>query len=100
MASFSSSAFENLITNLPDTEFRLEDFMDLYHLRWNQETAYRDWKYPLCLKAFQSKKYESIVQEVWARAILHNFCMEIAIHVKIPQKDTKHEYQVNYFEAI
>lgn len=93
-------AFENLITNLPETEFRLEDFMDLYHLRWNQETAYRDLKYPLCLKAFHSKKYEYIVQEVWARAILHNFCMEIAIHVKIPQKNTKHEYQVNYSEAI
>ena len=93
-------AFENLITNLPDTEFCLEDFMELYHLRWNQETAYRDLKYPLCLKAFHSKKYEYIVQEVWARAILHNFCMEITIHVEIPRKDTKHVYQANYSEAI
>ena len=32
-------SFENLITNLPDQEFSLEDFMELYHLRWNQETA-------------------------------------------------------------
>ena len=93
-------SFENLITNLPDQEFSLEDFMELYHLRWNQETAYRNLKYPLCLKAFHSKKYEYIVQEVWARAILHNFCMEIATHVDIPRKDTKHVYQINYSEAL
>ena len=92
--------FENLITNLPDLEFSLDDFRDLYHMRWDEETAYRDLKYPLCLKAFHSKKYEYTVQEVWARAVLHNFCMEITIHVKIPRKNTKHVYQANYSESI
>ncbi len=92
--------FENLITNLPDLEFSLDDFRDLYHMRWDEETAYRDLKYPLCLKAFHSKKYEYTVQEVWARAVLHNFCMEITIHVEIPRKNTKHVYQANYSEAI
>ena len=92
--------FENLITNLPDLEFSLDDFRDLYHMRWDEETAYRDLKYPLCLKAFHSKKYEYTVQEVWARAVLHNFCMEITIHVKIPRKNTKHVYQANYSESV
>lgn len=92
--------YENLITNLPDLEFDLEDFKDLYYLRWNEETAYRDLKYPLCLKAFHSKQYKYIVQEVWARAILHNFCSEISTHVEIPKKDRKHTYQVNYSAAI
>ena len=92
--------FENLITNLPDLEFDPDDFKDLYHLRWKEETAFRDLKYPLCLKTFHSKKYEYIEQEVWARAILHNFCSEIAMHVEIPKKSTKHVYQVNYSEAI
>ena len=64
--------FENLITNLPDLEFSLDDFRDLYHMRWDEETAYRDLKYPLCLKAFHSKKYEYTVQEVWARAVINN----------------------------
>ena len=57
-------------------------------------------KYPLCLKAFHSKKYEYIVQEVWARAILYNFCSEIAMAVENPEKKRKHVYQVNYSGAI
>lgn len=96
----AEGCFENLITNLPDLEFDLDDFRDLYHLRWNEGTAFRDLKYPLCLKAFHSKKYEYIVQEVWARAILNNFCSGIAMNVEIPEKHTKHVYQVNYSEAI
>ena len=86
--------------NLPNVEFDLNDFKGLYHLRWDEETAYRDLKYPLCLKAFHSKQYKYIVQEVWARAILYNFCSEISMHVEIPEKDRKHAYPVNYSQAI
>ena len=96
----AEGCYENLITNLPDIEFDLNDFKELYHLRWNEETAYRDLKYPLCLKAFHSKKYDYIVQEVWARAILYNFCSEISMHVEIPKKNRKHTYQINFSEAI
>lgn len=91
--------FENIITNLPDTEFDFEDFKDLYHLRWNEENAFRDLKYPLCLKEFHSKKYQYIVQEVWARAILYNFSSEIISGVEIKKQNTKYEYQVNFSEA-
>ena len=49
--------FENILTNLPDNEFDFEDFKDLYHLRWSEENSFRDIKYPLCLRAFHSKKY-------------------------------------------
>lgn len=91
--------FENLITNLADLEFDIHEFKALYHLRWSQENAFRDIKYPLCLKAFHSKKYEYIVQEVWARAILHNFCAEIMINVTIEKRDTKLQYQINYSEG-
>lgn len=91
--------FENIITNLPDLEFDIGDFKELYHLRWSEENAFRDLKYPLCLKAFHSKKYKYIVQEVWARAILHNFCFEITMHVEIDKRDTKYEYQANFSEA-
>lgn len=91
--------FVNLITNLPDYEFDIDDFKSLYHLRWSQENAYRDIKYPLCLRAIHSKKYEYVVKEIWARAILHNFSSEIALHVKIDKPDRKYEYRVNYSEA-
>ena len=92
-------SFENIITNLPEREFDFEDFKDLYHMRWKEENAFRDLKYPLCLKAFHAKKYEYIVQEIWARAILHNFSSEIISGVEIEKRDTKHEYQVNFSEA-
>lgn len=92
-------SFENIITNLPDMEFDFEEFKDLYHMRWNEENSFRDLKYPLCLKAFHSKKYEYIVQEIWARAILHNFSSAIISGVKIEQRDTRYEYQVNFAEA-
>ncbi len=72
----SSGCFENIITNLPG-----------------------DLKYPLCLKAFHSKKYEYIVQEIWARAILHNFSSAIISGVPIDSGVRKYEYQVNFAEA-
>lgn len=95
----SEGCFENIITNLPDIEFDMEDFKNLYHLRWTEENSFRDIKYPLCLKAFHSKKYEYIVQEVWARALLHNFCSEITTNVEIKKEKTKYEYQANFAEA-
>lgn len=92
--------YENLITNLPDIEFDMDELKELYHLRWSQETAYRDLKYPLCLKAFHSKQYNYIVQEVFARAILYNYCAGISRHVEIPNRSRKLQYQVNFSEAI
>lgn len=91
--------FENIITNLPDLEFDIDDFKDLYHLRWQEENAFRDLKYALCLNAFHSKKYEYIVQEVFSRAVLHNFCSEITAGVELPKHNTKYKCQVNFAEA-
>lgn len=95
----SEGCFENIITNLPDLEFDINDFKHLYHLRWNEENSFRDIKYPLCLKALHSKKYEYIVQEVWARAILHNVSTEIATNVELEERDRKYTYQINFSEA-
>jgi len=95
----SPGCFENIITNLPELEFDFGDFKELYHLRWTEENSFRDLKYPLCLKAFHSKKYEYIVQEIWARAILYNFSSAIISGVDIGKRNTKLEYQVNFAEA-
>lgn len=95
----SPGCFENIITNLPDIEFDFDDFKELYHMRWNEENSFRDLKYPLCLKAFHSKKYEYIVQEIWARAILHNFSSAIISGVDIGRRGTKYQYQINFAEA-
>lgn len=55
----------------------MDDLKELYPLRWLQETAYRDLKYSLCLKAFHSKKYTYIIQEIFVRSIMYNYCSEI-----------------------
>lgn len=95
-----NGTYENIITNLPDHEFHTDDFKELYFLRWNEETSFRFLKHTLCLKALHSKKMEYVTQEVWARAILYNFCAEITNHVKIKQKPTrKHIYKANYTVA-
>lgn len=92
--------YENLITNLPEHEFNTDDFKELYSLRWREENAFRTIKYPLKMKAFHSKKYDYIEQEIWARCVLYNFCSEISKNVKIPKKEgLKHQYQINYSEA-
>ena len=96
----SPGSFENLITNLPGHDFDMDDLKELYHLRWCQENAYRDIKYPLCLKALHSKKYEYVVQEIWAQAILHNFCAEITSNVKMEEHGRKYGYQADYSEAV
>lgn len=50
-----SGLFENLIMDLPGYEFDMDDLKELCHLRWGQENAYRETKYPLCLKALYSR---------------------------------------------
>ena len=91
--------YENIITNLPGHEFDFDSFIDLYHMRWDEENAFRDLKYPLSLKDFHSKKYEYIVQEVWARVILYNFSSAIAANITIEKNETKYKYQINFSEA-
>lgn len=91
--------FENIVTNLPADEFDIDVFKELYHMRWTEENAFRDLKYPLCLNDFHSKKYQYIVQEIWARAILHNFCSAIITEVEIKATNTQYEYQANYSEG-
>ena len=93
-------SYENIATNLPEEEFKAEDFKALYHLRWQEENSFRDLKYSMCLKTFHSKKYDYIVQEVWARVILYNFSSSIIINVTIDREDRAYEYQANYSSAL
>lgn len=96
----SDGKYENLVTNLPVHEFHTEDFKELYFMRWNEETAFRYLKYSLCLKALHTKKFDYVIQEVWARAILFNFSSEITKQVK-PKENPKrkHKYEINHTEA-
>ena len=54
--------------------------------RWGIETSFRELKYALGLTRFHSKKPEYIMQEIWSRMTLYNFCEIIATNVVINEK--------------
>lgn len=97
----SENTFEVLITNLDRDAFPVEKLKELYHMRWGIETSFRELKYALGLVTLHSKKVQFIIQEIFARLIMYNFCELITLHTVIKQKKgTKHLYQVNYTIAI
>jgi hypothetical protein len=96
----SDGTYECIITNLPRSEFSVEDIKELYNLRWGIETSFRELKYAVGLVNFHSKKVDFITQEIFAKLILFNFCEIITSYVVIEKKDTIHQYQINYAIAI
>jgi hypothetical protein len=95
----ADGVYENIVTNLPD-DVSSDEIKYLYHLRWDIETSFRDLKHTIGTVNFHSIKLEYIVQEIWARLILFNFCAIITSHVVISRKNTKHSYQVNFAMAM
>ena len=71
----------------------MDHLKELYHLRWSQETAYRDLKYPLCLKALHSQKYAYIVQEVFAR-VPHKLLLPLAVTAHVLYRKTVGNYPI------
>lgn len=96
----SEDSYECVITNLPSTDFNVEEIKKLYSMRWGIETSFRELKYAIGLTSFHSKKIQYITQEIWARLILYNFCEIITSHVAINKCTKKHVYQINYTFAI
>lgn len=93
--------YECVITNLPDTDFTMDDIKDLYNRRWGIETSFRELKYAIGLTRFHSKKVEYIIQEIWAKLTLYNFCEIITNQVVIKKNNNnKYAYQINYTRAI
>jgi len=96
----AQGVFENLITNIPIDDVSADELKHWYHMRWGIETSFRDLKHTIGTVNFISKKIEFIVQELWARLILFNFCALIALHVIVVKKDAKFVYQVNFSMAL
>lgn len=92
----TDDTYETIITNLERDEFSTEDIKELYHKRWGIETSFRKVKYAIGLNAFHAKKRDLILQEIYARLTLYNFCERMVKQVTIPKKKRKHAYQVNF----
>jgi hypothetical protein len=96
----SENSYETIITNLDSSEFSSTEIKKLYHMRWGIETSFRELKYALGLINFHSKKVDYIIQEIFAKLVMYNFCEIITLNVVIKQKSTKHTYQVNFTMAM
>lgn len=93
-------SYETIITNLPEYDFTPAEIKKLYALRWGIETSFRKLKYTIGLNALHAKKREYVIQEIYARLIMYNFTEMITSHVVISNSDTKHEYKVNFTNAV
>ena len=57
---------KHLVTNLDENEFKLDDFKDLYRLRWNEEIEFYYLKHAVGMLYFHCKKRQHIQQEIYA----------------------------------
>lgn len=96
----SESTYECLVTNLPEEEFPPERLSELYFSRWGLESSFRKLKYTIGLSNFHAYKPDYIKQEIWAKLIAYNLTESIINYtVVVHQKETKHDYKVNFSTA-
>ena len=91
---------ECIITNLDKTDFSADDIKKLYNKRWGIERSFRELKHTIGLTNFHAKKVEYILQEIFARLIIYNFCERITAFVVVQQKQRKYTYQINFTIAV
>ncbi len=97
--------YEFIATNLPRGEFTAEDIKELYHMRWTVEGSFRELKYTIDLVTFHCRKRNFVMQEIWARLIVFNFCQAIIHHISLTRqtgntKNRIYAYKVNAATAI
>lgn len=92
---------EILFTNLPKEEMSAEDIREIYRQRWEIETAFSQLKYALGAIAVHSKKSEYVLQELYAKIIMYNYCKIIVCHTTLLQKSSrKYSYRINLKTAV
>ncbi len=96
----SDTQCETIITNLNERSFPLAEIKRLYAMRWGIETSFRDLKHTLGLLHLHAKKVEFVLQEVFAKLTMYNFCELITQPVVIQQGQRKHAYKVNFSDAV
>lgn len=96
----SNTTYETIITNLNTDAFPLSEIKRLYAMRWGIETSFRDLKHTLGLLHLHAKKVEFILQEIFAKLTMYNFCELITQSVVIQQQQKRYAYKVNFSDAV
>jgi len=97
----SEDTYECLLTNLTEEEMTSEAFKYIYHMRWNQESAFRDLKYTVGMLYFHSANQELIRQEIYASLVLYNYCQLITLNNPPDCKEKwRWRYKSNFKAAV
>ena len=96
----SDTMCETIITNLDPDLFPLAEIKRLYAMRWGIETSFRALKHTLGLLHLHAKKVEFVLQEIFAKLTMYNFCELITQSVVIRQAQKTHTYKVNFSDAV
>lgn len=83
---------EILCTSLTDvSKYKIEEFKELYHLRWNEEEAYKLLKSRIELERFSGKTAKAVKQDFHAKVFLMTLCSAYAFPI---EEKLKQEYEV------
>lgn len=88
--------FIHLVTNLENKEFPTKEFQGIYHMRWGIEVSFSELKYDLGLAHFHSKNPDFVLQEIFAKLLMYNYCSMILNSGCVEKKVGKHVYQRNF----
>ncbi len=80
--------------------FPLAEIKRLYAIRLSIEPSFRDLKHTLDLLHPHEKKVEFVLQEIFAKLTMYNFCELITQSVVIQQGQRKHACKVNFSDAV
>jgi IS4 transposase len=96
-----SGDYETIITSLSRDKFPLAEIKKLYGMRWGIETSFRELKYIIGLTNLHCKREDFVVQEIYARLTMYNFCERILQYTVIEQDENRnYQYQVNFTMAM
>ena len=94
----SDGSYEYIVTNLPCYAFSLSAIKELYHMRWDEETAFRHLKYGASMVCIHSLKKDFLIQEIYAKLTLYNFSsfIKASVEEKAHRKTSAYSYVVNH----
>ena len=102
----NTGEIEILLTNLWDKDLTLEDFKDLYFMRWGIEVKYNELKHKLEIENFSGRTQTAILQDFFITAFLSNM-VSLAVCAAQEEadeerqdKDNKYSYNINVNDAI
>lgn len=98
---------EILCTSLTDMDkYAHEDFVELYHFRWNIEEGYKLFKARVEIEYFSGKTARAVKQDFYAKVFMMNLCAVLAFPIEEKVKKehaenkTKHKKKINRTAAL